>query len=688
VGSGDVRTLGDRRRWLEHRLFVGRREELALLRGLLRSRAASTQVVWIHGPGGIGKTTLLAELEGESARAGVACVRVDARHLEPAPEAFLAALGRALGRTRAGLWAALRRRRHVLLVDHWENVQSLDAWLRADFVPGLPERTLLVTAGRNPPSVAWRADPGARTLPLRNLSPDESRRLLRARGVRDDELAAALRFTHGHPLALALVADVARQRPGSAVVPAATADVVGVLLEQLVRDALPAPEQWAAIYACALVRTMTEPLLAAMLEVRDAGARFRWLERLSFVEATAGGLVPHDLAREVLAADLDRRNPELQEQLIERAHGHYRARLARSRAADEQRQIISDDFFFLARRTTAFPDIFEVDGADHVRVAAATPEDVPVLVAQVRRHEGGASARLAARWLRRQLDGAQVVREGGELSSFLVAVRLDAAAADDVRADPATRLVWQHLRRRAPLRPGELCYLFRFHMSVTGYQTFNPSFNRVGVLEVQHMLTTPRLAYVANVFADPDAVEEPMRYAGAERLGDFVVGGRRYGAFAIDLRQVPPQVWLEKMFGKRRGHRAEPAPVAPHVLLSRQDFAAAVRAALRALGEPRRLAENPLCRSRLVDGVDGVGPETAPARLRGLIQEAALALRGARHGEEQYRTLDLTYLRPAPGQKQAAAQLGMAFGTYRRHLAGGVEALSEGLWQRELGAML
>jgi hypothetical protein len=45
-------------------------------------------------------------------------------------------------------------------------------------------------------------------VPLRNLRPDESRADLHARGVPADRHPAALAFTHGHPLALSLVADV------------------------------------------------------------------------------------------------------------------------------------------------------------------------------------------------------------------------------------------------------------------------------------------------------------------------------------------------------------------------------------------------------------------------------------------------------------------------------------------------
>jgi hypothetical protein len=47
-----------------------------------------------------------------------------------------------------------------------------------------------------------------RILPLRNLAPDESRAYLELRGVPTDQIDAVMDFTHGHALALSLVADV------------------------------------------------------------------------------------------------------------------------------------------------------------------------------------------------------------------------------------------------------------------------------------------------------------------------------------------------------------------------------------------------------------------------------------------------------------------------------------------------
>src|SRR4029079_19017510 len=100
----------------------------------------------------------------------------------------------------------------VLLIDAYEYLAPLDRWLREQFLPDLPARTLVVIADRNPPDSAWRTDPGwsvlLHDLRLRNLRPEECRAYLTARQVPADQHSSLLAYTYGHPLALSLVADV------------------------------------------------------------------------------------------------------------------------------------------------------------------------------------------------------------------------------------------------------------------------------------------------------------------------------------------------------------------------------------------------------------------------------------------------------------------------------------------------
>ncbi len=97
----------------------------------------------------------------------------------------------------------------------------------------------IVLASRQTPSPAWRADPAWQTLiravPLRNLSPQESQSYLVRRAVPADQIQVVQDFTHGHPLALSLVADLFAQRPNIQFRPEDAPDVVKTLLEKFVQ---------------------------------------------------------------------------------------------------------------------------------------------------------------------------------------------------------------------------------------------------------------------------------------------------------------------------------------------------------------------------------------------------------------------------------------------------------------------
>ena len=117
--------------------------------------------------------------------------------------------------------------------------------------------------------------------------------------------------------------------------------------------------------------------------------------------------------------------------------------------------------------------------------------------------------------------------------------------------------------------------------------------------------------------------------------------------------------------------------------LGREDFAAAVRAALRDLHRDDRLRREPAVRYRGWPR----GPADPPAALlRGDPRARGRRPRAAsRAGRSSRRVLDRTFVRPAPTQEAAAEVLGLPFSTYRRHLAAAIDELVELLWAVEIG---
>ena len=93
-----------------HDSFIGRREQLAAFDAAVAGTSAR-RILFVHGPGGLGKTTLLMELRVRARKAGREAVLVEGRDVEPSPEGFRAAAGSKPG---------------VLLVDGYEQLVTID----------------------------------------------------------------------------------------------------------------------------------------------------------------------------------------------------------------------------------------------------------------------------------------------------------------------------------------------------------------------------------------------------------------------------------------------------------------------------------------------------------------------------------------------------------------------------------
>jgi hypothetical protein len=692
-------SLGDRLTAARRRQFVGRTRELELLQTALSAPELPFQVLFIYGPGGVGKTSLLHEYAQRCAEAEARSYYLDARNFEPTPESFMTALRAALNLADdQSLLHTLveQEQRQVFLIDTSEILVPLGTWLHDVCLPQLPENTLVVMAGRVAPPALWHSDAGwqtlIRVLPLRNLAPEESRAFLHKRNIPEDQQQPILNFTHGFPLALSLVADVFAQRQDlRAFEPEAQPDLIKMLLERFVQK-VPGPAHRAALEACALARVTTESLLSEMLgSTSGTHELFEWLRDLSFIETSAAGIFPHDLAREALAADLRWRNPDWYKELHKRARNYYSARVSQTHGLEQQRLLY--DFVFLHRDNPVIRSMLEWQPGDNFVPNGMREADRDVLIAMVEQHEGSEAARFASDWLSRQPDGVTVYRdEAGKTVGFIAIVALQRATAEERNSDPATRLAWEHVQRHAPLRASEVAAHYRFWMAADTYQDVSPVQTLIFLNTVRYQLTTTGLVYHFLPVVKPEMWAGAFAYANLTRLTelDYTMGGKTYGVYAHDWRSEPPLAWLELLAEREvAGGEAATPPTPPTrlIVLSETEFVEAVRDALRDFTQPGLLATNPMIQSRLV--LDRAG-RTADVRqrvaaLQAGIKAAAETLQASPRDAKLYRAVYHTYLQPAPTQEQVAELLDVPFSTYRRHLTSGIQRIIEMLWQQEIG---
>jgi len=668
--------LGDVLDEARRRTFVGRDDELTRF-GEALSGSSPRRVFLVHGVGGIGKSTLLGEFRARAVSVGRPAVLLDGREMDPSPEAVRAALARAtaLPEPRLGELAGL-----TVLLDHYEHLAPVDPWVRGELLPGLPADGIAVLAGRDAPAPAWLRLPGWRelgaVLRLDCWSEAESAEFLSRSGVAAEVRTDLVHLSRGHPLALALLADAAAggELPHEL---ADAPDLVSALLEGVV-PSVPGQAYATGLATCALAWATTEDLLGEAVG-GAAPAVWDWLARQPYVTCGPRGLVLHDLARDVLTAELERRSPDRMRRLHRLVHDRVVTEIRTGTGPD--REHAAQQLLYLHRRSPLTAAIWAVRSRGSTAVSTATREEIPQVVGLVERIQGSGDADLARRWLAEVPEAAQVVRQGGRITAYALALQVPTGSPSE-RADPVVRAALEHVGRTAPARPGERIHVMRCIGGADGGERDPYAVLVASVAALTTWLTQP-LAWSFTAPTDEEFWGPFFDYLALERLSEVSVGGRRHVLHGIDWRRLSPDRWMDLMNDRERTGTTGPPPA--HLLrpapLGREDFAAAVRAALRDLHRDDRLAAGPLLGSRLAEGPAGSGV----AGLRGTLLRGVAAVGRRPRGAGLQRVIDRTFVRAAPTQEAAAEVLGLPFSTYRRHLATALDELVELLWAVEIG---
>ncbi|AYA15486.1 ATP-binding protein [Streptomyces alfalfae] len=692
MGAPRRGTIADRVHATRDELFVGREAELRLLRDALAGTPGAPTVLYVHGPGGIGKTALLRRYAQEARAAGRPVVHVDGRTVPGTPPAFEAAA------------AGAREPGTLLLIDTFEQCQDLEGWLHEEFLLDLPEDTVVVVAGRLAPDVRWSADPGWAGLlapvPLGDLDAGEARRLLVRKGVAADRHQPLLAFAAGHPLALVLAAHVAGTENAGLVAPGdwtPAPETIAHLLRQVL-GALPGPRHRLALEICAQAHLTTETLLRAVAG-EDAPELFSWLRDQPYVEHCAQGLFPHDVVREALAADLRWRDPDGYDRLYRRIHAHLLDRVGTASADGLLHAVGALQFLYRSQGHMAESHGWHTPGL--VEDRPYDPSLRAGVLALAEEGEGGESAEVVRYWLDARPQDFRVQRLRGRTRAAAFSAWLRPAPFQGRAEDPVTAAAWEHAAAHGPLAPGESIALGRFHVHPQHYQRPSPVMDLMLWRMFGELLRDARPSWSFIVLRDDGFWDAHMEFCDMTPLPRPVtVGGSAYRLFAHDWRDTPPGAWLagkqeDMLTGAGGGLTVDPIASGPRGELAgpwphgegdglaatgtptpdRAEFAAAVRSALRDLRRPSALAANPLRASRLVAG-HGMS-------LREVLTNAIATLVTDRDGDRTHRAATMAFLEGAPTQEAAARRLGLPYSTYRRHLAAATARIEEIMWRHE-----
>lgn len=180
--------------------------------------------------------------------------------------------------------------------------------------------------------------------------------------------------------------------------------------------------------------------------------------------------------------------------------------------------------------------------------------------------------------------------------------------------------------------------------------------------------SAPRLVLVDSFEAIAHA-EDALRDEHLPRVPDdmrILAAGRvRLGA-----------AWRDDAGWRALACQVELAPAGQIAPLGRVAFAVAVRDALRRSDRPDLLRDSPLA----------AAPWLAGRLLADALREECRRLFASPRDAILDRLMELTYFRPAGKQEVIAAQVGLAYSTYRRHLAAATKRLIDAIWAEEVRA--
>ena len=679
------------------RSFVGREQEIEMFERLLDAKTPDCVLLYVYGTGGQGKTTLVKYLTDICNERKIGHLLLDAREVEAHPSSFLDAFRTSLGKLVAAGQdvfeaVATLEGRTVIFIDTYEKISPIDDWVRTDFLPRLPANVLTVVCGRNAPSVSWLSDAGwkalMRSIQLRNFVPAESEEYLRRRHLPEEKIQPVLNFTHGHPLALSVVADIYEQYPDKNFSPDESPDVVRTLLQLFVRQ-VPSPMHRAALEVCALVNLLTESLLAEVMGLEDTSELFNWMCSLSFISIGREGIYPHDIAREALCADLKWRHPDWNAELHNRSRQYYHRKL--KEAGGEMQRRVLFDLIFLHRMNPVVRPFFEWQETGSFWVDAANANDLPVIREMIKRQEGAESVEVFDFWVKHPAAQIWVWRDGAkQANAFVLKINSHELSTDKKPADPVMQKVLDYQTRNLHLRQGEQAVVFRMWMANDTHQQVSPLQSNIFLTIVQYYFT-PGLAVSFIQVVQPEFWKGVFSYGDLHYVPelDHLINDVPFGFYMHDWRMRPPLAWLDLMGKREVGMASELTMEAQQmqvVVLSETEFSESVTEALRHFHNNNQLIQNPLIRSKFI--VHRTGTDTSDGERIGALKDKILAV--IKEIEESpidgkyHRVLYRTYINPVGSQEKTADFLNMSFSTYRRYLAAGTQRVAETLWAEEV----
>ena len=537
--------------------LFGRDRELSLLGEMMGK--GGPRVVHIHGVSGIGKSSLIrAFTEVERNRKRTVHL-LDGRDFEPTERGFLHELARSMRierptRPKVSRTFSAMAKPVVIILDSYELLGLLDAWLRQSFMVGLKENVRLILVSRFSPAPQWSEAPEwrskFRSIQLQPISEPAALELLASLGTDPSSARELAKFAHGHPLALVIGGAAAMQLPTAA---GRTPHAAISTLAQRFLAEVEDPQLREALRAASVVRRVTRSLLHALMPDSTDDSLFDRLTRIPFVESARDGLMIHDAAREAIRTDLEAIDPKMF-QRYRRAAWQQLAHEAKSASTLDLWRYTAD-LIFLIDNPVVREAFFPRDVAQHY-VERAGARDAAAILEMTAAHDGDPGARIIERWLKHLPQAFYVVRDARpQVAGFYCLFDPRDAAPSLFEPDPLASSWARHLRRN-PLPKGQTALFLRRWLSREHGEAPSPV-QAAAWLDIKrhYMERRPLLQRIYLALRNFEPYEKVAPALGIRVVDDLAanVGGESFSGLELDMGPRSVNGWLARLAATELG---------------------------------------------------------------------------------------------------------------------------------------
>ncbi|MFD2044832.1 LuxR C-terminal-related transcriptional regulator [Ornithinibacillus salinisoli] len=342
---------------VEEDFFIGRHKERKLFQEWITEESPTLKVLHHYGTGGVGKSFLLNAYHRIAKEKNVLFLQLDSQEFNHTPAGFAEHLLQIIEFTISTNYNTIpsysvetclqllgkiaTKKRIILAIDTYEQMDDLDRWFRQVFVRNLPKDVFIVMAGRGKLKNEWITSSTwsqvTKQTELTEFNFEQSRTYLNRFNIKDDQLIHTIwKFSEGHPLTLSLTT-LTNMDNGLEDLNQNTSHILLELTERWLKE-VNDEEVHRLIYIAALFHNFDQASLSVVLEQEISVKTFSDLTSFSFIRANQHGWSMHDLIRDAIQLDLKHRNPVYYQSISERIVAYYYNRTIESRSPHDLAQ--------------------------------------------------------------------------------------------------------------------------------------------------------------------------------------------------------------------------------------------------------------------------------------------------------------------------------------------------------------